>query len=143
MKTEYFLLCKKNYYTSNKSFINLINPFKNVMFVKGQKYKVIKETIKTYGVPGTYWSSCLSPSVSGLSGSTIIYNPPYSGSTFNSNTTSTTTACTSTTSTTYSSNYSWNNYSVNGVPVTEDFISEYFYTLKEERQLKLKKLSVL
>jgi len=49
---------------------------------------------------------------------------------------------TSTTSTT-STSFSWNNYSINDLPVTASFISEFFYTLKEERCLKLKKLDKL
>ena len=132
MRTEYFLTCKRNYYSnSGNTFLNL---FKKALFVKGQKYKVIKDVIS--GVSGISGVG----GVSGSVGSTIIANPPYS-------TTTTSTTCTTTTSTTmFPSSYSyssWTNYTVNGTPVTEKFISEYFYTLKEERHLKLMKLKKL
>ena len=134
MRTEYFLTCKKNYYSnSGKTFLNL---FKKALFVKGQKYKVIKDVIS--GVSGI--SGVGGVSGVGISGSTIAVNPPYSGTT-----TTTSTTCTTTTSTTNSSyrHSSWTNYTINGTPVTENFVSEYFYTLKEERHLKLMKLKKL
>jgi len=89
--------------------------FKNSIFSKGQRYKITKETI-TLATSSNPYST------------TLTSNPyPY---------------ITSTTSTT-STSFSWNYYSINGLPVTASFISEFFYTLKEERCLKLKKLDKL
>ena len=143
MRTEYFLTCKKTYYSSSgNTFLNL---FKKAKFVKGQKYKVIKDVFTLAGMTGGSGTSGYQgrPSISSA-GQIIISNPPYSGSTFNQTTTTSTTTCvTTTTSTTYPSNYSWITYTVDGTQVPESLISEYFYTLKEERQMKLVKLKKL
>lgn len=132
MRTEYFLTCKKSYYSDSGATFTFFNFLKKALFVKGKKYKVIKDVIS--GVSGISGVGGVS-GVAGVSGSTIASNPPYSTST---------TTCTTTTSTTYppnSYNYNYTNYTVNGFPVAESFLVEYFYTIKEERQMKLMKLN--
>ena len=137
MRTEYFLLCKKTF--KNDGFLN---KFKKPIFVKGTRYKIIKDVI-TFIMVGSSGISGISGTsgINGTSGTnmTIIFNPPYSGST-SMTTTSTTTCVTTTTSTT---NSSWTSYNIEGKPVSEDFISNHFYSIKEERRMKLKKLNSL
>jgi hypothetical protein len=131
MRTEYFLTCKKNYHSnSGNTFLNL---FKKATFAKGKKYKIIKDSYSGMsGIAGVGGHS----GVTSASGQSIISNPPYS----------TTTSTTSTTM--YPNNgsymtYNFTSYSIDNIIVTENFVSEYFYTLKEERHLKLMRLKKL
>ena len=142
MRTEYLLLCKKNYYSDSGNTFVFLNLFKKPMFLKGQKYKVVKEVITfPYSTSNTsaYSTTSTTPSPSG-STSILIANPPsYSGLT-STTTTSIGSTTTTTTSTTYPASYNWTSYTINSTQISETFISDYFYTLREERQIKLSKL---
>ena len=131
-----YIICKKKYYKWTqlsvipRSEYKFLNFFRKPFFEKGKKYKVLKWYKYSSGTYGTSGSA----GTSGFSGTSGIN-------------TSTTTACLVTTSTTtiVTTTYAAGNdcmvYGRNDeMYLNADFLSEYFYSKKEERCIKLKKL---
>lgn len=118
MKDGDFVNCKKNFYTDSGQTKSILNIFKKPLFKKGNSYKIDKiEYIKLYN-----------------SNTGLTYK-----STMNSgNTSVTTTSTTAAPSNSFS--YDYINYYICGYCFPTQFISEYFYSVQEERKLKLKKI---
>ena len=170
MKNVNFITCKKNFYDdySGKTYL-LRNLFKKPTFKKDKKYEVTIIDDIMFTAPTT----AITYSVSGLTTGATIYTNGTSGTSGSSGTNGTSATCgssgtngtsgTSGSSVTNGTSATCGSSGTNGISNSFQFhhleklyifinpyykmykplIDEYFYSTKEERKLKLKKINKL
>ena len=143
MKEGDFLLCKNSYYSWNEIGdtvkIKINNLFKEPKLKKGQRYRIDKIDKNFRGISGTCGTAGISGSA-GISGTS--WQSQGSSGISTSTTTSTTTTTITTTPTANMVYYDYI-YTINGLDFYDNGkMFEVFYTQKEERCIKLKKLNL-